>query len=339
MESSMTFSGLAFDFKPTGGVHKTLDFWGEALDTLSRCKYQALVWRPAARAVTRSSTIRLTNGTGNKERGATTTDPLPSLQDAVRRANWRNEIHCYLHILIGLYSATQSRWAKVKEALDRARAATTESTNSIIGLLTLYLSGVYSQGTGDLDGAMSTFSSAEFEPQDEQRSLRLDISLLAMMNRLWIMEHPRFRDTAASTRLFERIRPLCQDHHDVEIRTAYNIILATATLQPPPAMQQVKNSMYTALNSSKMAGNTHFLAISLNIMRCRLFENVVGEQALKSAKAASTQAKRNGNLLWMSVADGMLAHSHEVQGQGDVAKAANASGAGFAARALSSTNP
>ena len=36
---------------------------------------------------------------------------------------------------------------------------------------------------------------------------------------------------------------------------------------------------------------------------------------LKSAKAASNQAKRSGNTLWMSVADGMLAQSYDVQGQ------------------------
>ncbi|SPN97602.1 uncharacterized protein DNG_01114 [Cephalotrichum gorgonifer] len=311
----MTLSGLAFVSKSTGGVHRTLDFWGEALDTLAR-------W--------------------NKERGAITAGPLPSLQDAVRRASWRNEVHCYLHILMGLYLATQSRWGKVKESLDRVREATTESTNGVIDLLALYLSGVYFQGTGDLDKAMSIFSDARFEPQDtmiQQRSMQLDISLLAAMNRLWIMEHPRFQNMAESTRLFERIRPLCQDHHDVDIQTAYNIILATITVHPPPAIQQVKNSMYTALSTSKKAGNTHFLAISLNIMRCRLFEHVVGEQALKSAKAASTQARRNGNMLWMSVADGMLAHSHDVQGHVEEARTANTSATGFAARALCATNP
>ena len=44
----MTFSGLAFDFKPTGGMHKTVDFWAEALDTLSRCKYHCGFWSLAA---------------------------------------------------------------------------------------------------------------------------------------------------------------------------------------------------------------------------------------------------------------------------------------------------
>ena len=106
--------------------------------------------------------------------GVSTSDTLPSLQDAVRRANWRNEVHCYLHILIGLYSATQSKWAKVKESLDHVKSATTESTKSSIGLLAEYLCGVYYQGTGDLDKAMAVFSDPGFELHDtttRQRSL------------------------------------------------------------------------------------------------------------------------------------------------------------------------
>jgi hypothetical protein len=200
---------------------------------------------------------------------------------------------------------------------------------------------VYHQGTGDLGSAVEVFSDPRFELGDAangEKSLRLDVSILAKMNLLWIMEHPERRNMAESTRLFEVLRALCQEHHDVEMRTAFNIILATVTVQTPPAMQQVKNSMYTALNAARGAGNTHFLAISLSIMRCRLFENVVGEQALKGAKAASTQAKRNGNLLWVSVAEGMLAHSHEVQGQAEEARLANAAATSFAARALAPEN-
>ena len=268
--------------------------------------------------------------------------PLPSIQDAARRASWRNEVHCYLHILIALYAATQSRWGKVRESLDKVHSAVVKGGDSAMEIISLYVWGVYYQGTGDLEKAVIIYTDPRFEIGDattQQRNIRLDMALLAKMNLLWIMEHPSYRNTVGSTRLFDQIRPLCQDHHDVEIRTAYNIILATITMQPPPPLQQVKNSMYTALNASKMAGNTHFLAVSLNIMRCRLFENVVGEQALKSAKAASTQAKRNGNYLWMSVADGMLAHSHDVQGQAEEANQANSTATAFAAKALAADNP
>jgi hypothetical protein len=211
------------------------------------------------------------------------------------------------------------------------------SPGSVIGLLGLYLTGAYHQGTGDLETAMSIFQDSRFEigeMRQRQRCPRLEISLLAAMNVLWIMEHPDYRDVAESSRIMERIRPLCQDHPDMQIRTAFNLIFATATLHPKPTLQEVKQSMSTALNLSKVCGNTHTLAIALNIMRCKLFENVVGEQALKSAKAASSQAKKSGNLLWMSVADGMLAHSHDVQGQSEEATAARKTATAYASKAL-----
>jgi hypothetical protein len=204
-------------------------------------------------------------------------------------------------------------------------------------MLALYLSGVYHQGTGDLSKAMSIFRDSRFlvdHTTQRARCNRLGVSLLATLNALWIMQHPKYQDVAESTRLLDSIRPLCQDHLDVEIRIAFNLVLATITIQPPQSLQQAKSSMHLSLNGSKAAGNTHCLAIALCIMRSRLFENVVGEQALKSARAASAQAKRSGNLLWMSVADGMLAQSMEAQGHFGESRSTRDSAAAYAARAL-----
>jgi hypothetical protein len=202
--------------------------------------------------------------------------------------------------------------------------------------LELYLRGAFHQGTGDLGTAMTIFRDPRFEiaKADAGRSIQQDVSLLAAMNLLYIRQHPSYRDNPESARILDDIRPLCQDHHDPEIRNAFNLILATIVTDPPLPLNQVKNSMSLALNGSKRVGNQQTLAMALNIMRCRLFENVIGEQALKSAKAASTQAKRSGNLLWMSVADGMLADSHQVQGQLREAKAARDSGTKYGCRAL-----
>jgi hypothetical protein len=52
----------------------------------------------------------------------------------------------------------------------------------------------------------------------------------------------------------------------------------------------------------------------------RFFANVVGAQAEKSALAASVQAQKSGNVLWRSVADGMLAQCYEVNGKATDAK-------------------
>ncbi|KAG7121831.1 MAU2 chromatid cohesion factor like protein [Verticillium longisporum] len=125
--------------------------------------------------------------------------------------------------------------------------------------------------------------------------------------------------------------PLCTSHPDSEFRTAFSLVQVTT--QPDLEMNIVKQNIQSALNGAQRTNNTHCLAIALTIMRCRLFENVVGEQALKSAKAASQQARRSGNLLWMSVADGMLANSYEVQGQLAEARAAQAAAQENASRA------
>jgi hypothetical protein len=217
----------------------------------------------------------------------------------------------------------------------------TPSLNGILSLFSLYLSGVYYQGTGDLETALRIFADRRFEIGDSANSgtpAKLEVCLLSAMNRVWILQEPSLRDDVIATELLDQLQIHCADHHDIDIRTAFNIVLATAQTIPPLSINQVKVSIQTALNGSKVTGNTHCLAIALNIMRCRLFENVVGEQALKSAKAASLQAKRSGNLLWMSVADGMLAHSHEVQGQLAEAQQANEAATRFASLAFIGDN-
>lgn len=65
--------------------------------------------------------------------------------------------------------------------------------------------------------------------------------------------------------------------------------------------------------------------------------NVVGAQAEKSAMAASAQAQRSGNMLWMSVADGMLGHCFELNGKPVEAKITMDKARGMAGKALPPT--
>lgn len=139
--------------------------------------------------------------------------------------------------------------------------------------------------------------------------------MLAMFNRIWIMQHPSYRDEYTTRELLEQLRPLCADNTNLEIRTTYNLLLAAIQTSPPIPMTAVKTHISAALNGSKMLGDVQTLSIALCLMQAKLFQGIVGEQALKSARAASQQAKKCGNMLWMSVADGMLAVSLETQGQ------------------------
>ncbi|GJC82027.1 hypothetical protein ColLi_04865 [Colletotrichum liriopes] len=268
------------------------------------------------------------------------TVPAASLRESMEQAKWRTEIFCYLQALTGLYFATHSQWSKVEQCVAQLQQAITPAVNEIFSLFSLYLSGVYHQGTGDLETALILF-------EDERLSIhagrggpggrkpaKLELCILAALNRIWILQDSSYRDEMTSTDLLEQLRPMCTEHQDPDIRTAFNLVQATAHTLPPPSMHQIKTSITNSLNGSKVTGNTHCLAIALSIMRFRLFDNVVGEQALKSARAASTQAKRSGNLLWMSVADGMLADSFEVQALFSDAEAARQTATEYASHAF-----
>ncbi|GJC93633.1 mitochondrial membrane protein Pet127 [Colletotrichum higginsianum] len=284
-------------------------------------------------------TGRATNfAKGNKEIAPSV--PAASLRESMEQAKWRTEIFCYLQALTGLYFATHSQWSKVEQCVAQLQQAITPTVNEIFNVFSLYLSGVYHQGTGDLETALLLF-------EDERLSIhagrggpggrkpaKLEICILAALNRIWILQDSSYRDEMTSTDLLEQLRPMCTEHQDPDIRTAFNLVQATANTIPPPSMHQIKTSITNSLNGSKVTGNTHCLAIALSIMRFRLFDNVVGEQALKSARAASTQAKRSGNLLWMSVADGMLADSFEVQALFADAEAARQTATEYASHAF-----
>ena len=61
-------------------------------------------------------------------------------------------------------------------------------------------------------------------------------------------------------------------------------------------------------------------ALALILMSDKFFKGVVGDQAMKCAKAASHQARRSGDPLWLSVAQGMEAECLEIMGKTDDAK-------------------
>lgn len=266
--------------------------------------------------------------------------PATSLQDSVRQAKWRTEVFCYLQLLTGLYCATQSKWSMVDTCVAKLQKAASTDVDEICGLFALYLAGVYHQGTGDLETALLLYEDQRLDLDVNLRETggrkpaKTEISILAALNRLWILQSPSYMDDVTTSALLEQLLPICTNHQDLEIRAAFDLVRATVKTNPPASMQTVKQSISLALRHAQKTSNVHCLSIALNVMRSQLFENVVGEQALKSAKAASAQARRSGNLLWMSVADGMLAQSQEAQGQFLSARETEASATKYANHAF-----
>ena len=174
-------------------------------------------------------------------------------------------------------------------------------------------------------------------PKHGASRIETELSILAALNRLWVMQEPNQTDDTETAELVDLLRPICEDNPDQEIRTVYNLVLSSIRLNPPTSINQIKRHIQQSLSGAQQTSNTMYLSIALNVMRCRLFENVVGEQALKSARAGSAQARKSGNVLWMSVAEGMLAQSFEMQGALEEARAAREAGVRLANEAYAKT--
>ncbi|KPM41292.1 hypothetical protein AK830_g5221 [Neonectria ditissima] len=286
-----TFSGLTNLHRLSSSGPKSAEFWREGLKILD-------AWD------TTTSGIRY--------------GPSTSLQEAIRQREWRIEAQAYLNILLGLLAASHCQWDTVKQFMVKLEVLITPSTQSILRLLSVYLSGVYHQGTGDLQAAVSVFRDPCFSLSQRGTGIKAahrEMALLAGLNRLWIMQHPSQRDDLETLDLIEELQPLCSMHPNIDLRTAWHNVMAALVTDPPQQLNQRKQHIQAAMGGSRATNNVLGAAVTLAIMRSRLFENVIGEQALKSAMAAAKQAQRSGNTLWQSVADGMLAHSYEVQGQ------------------------
>ena len=268
--------------------------------------------------------------------------PTPTcFPDGVRQAEWEREVNIYAHVLTGMQAATHCDWAKVQECIIKIKPLRPPA--GLLANTAAYLSGAFLQGMGRLDEALAVWKDPRFRIAANAKPGRtnaeqpyrpdLQLSILAALNRIWIMQDPRYQDDQETMDLVATLRPLCEDSSpDTETSKVWHVVLASCEFQPPLSGIQVKGHIHQSLNQT---GNTQLcLSIALSTMRQRLFESVVGEQALKSAKAAAAQARKSGNLLWMSVADGMLAQSYETQGFASEAAQALRSGVRLANEAV-----
>jgi hypothetical protein len=222
-------------------------------------------------------------------------------------------------------AASIADWAGMKAPLDKLRAASKDhgvSATDPLERLSLYLGGVYRQGIGDLDGALKIFQDSTFDLShftssnlSSTRQFIRDISLMAALNTLLMLQQPDRQDHDISAELVAKIEGICKHHPNKDVQTAFNLVLATIHVNPPLPMIKIKQYLGNALAGAQATVNTQLLCITLNVMCSKFFANVVGEQAEKSAKAATFQAKKSGNTLWRSVAEGMLARCYDMNGK------------------------
>ncbi|RFU26883.1 hypothetical protein B7463_g9443, partial [Scytalidium lignicola] len=248
--------------------------------------------------------------------------PLPGF---VTQLTWRGQVWCYYTIYIGFCAAAKSDWVGLKKSLEDIRTGPKKldvSLTGTVGLFVTYLTGVYHQGIGDLERALKIFGGPEFVlspanpfPSRAIEKVNHDLAILAALNVAWILQERNRQNTDTNIALLAKLELFCANHTSQDIRTAYNIVMATVNTNPPAQLFKLKTYLSAALNGAKSTANTQLLCITLSVMCNRFFTNVVGEQAEKSALAATLHAQKSGSALWMSVADGMLAQCYDVQGK------------------------
>ena len=197
-----------------------------------------------------------------------------------------------------------------------------------------YLEGAIHQGMGDLNTALRTFQSATFalsppvldtptkrqpgrsshNQKYQQDSTVRRICLLAAMNSILIVRQPSHPQHHLLQPLLATVETFITSTTNKAIHASYSLVLSTVD-DSSTTILKTKQHLGTALSIARLNGNAQVTALALILMSDKFFKGVVGDQAMKCAKAASHQARRSGDPLWLSVAQGMEADCLEIIGK------------------------
>ncbi|KAI9808690.1 MAG: hypothetical protein M1825_003842 [Sarcosagium campestre] len=269
-------------------------------------------------------------------------DERQTLIQVTARQIWRKTLQCYMRLHLALLLCGRSDWTSARAAvhevgqdvrnLDPAKSGPIRSA-------ALYVEGVIHQGSGDVSAALAAFSNPIFtlpdtstSPVDSLEQMQCDLSILAALNSVFIFRNrsPTYHSTIET--LISTLEPFCLTHPNRNIQCGFQLIKATS--HPSDPMIKTKQYMQNTLQAAKAIENTQLSCIILHFVSWKFFTGVVSPQAEKSVRAAWQLAKRGDNDLWVSVAEGMMADTLEVQGKTAEAQMAR-EGASKLAQALS----
>ena len=253
---------------------------------------------------------------------------------------WRSMIAYHLHLHLAFALCARADWQSARHRLKKAEqiiGSIKDSASPILQSLVLYLAGTLDQATGRLDTALQFFQRPELAlpPCGSNSTSRpqKDLSILASLNSILMIRDPSHPQHSKTDLLIAEVEPLCQPHPNKNIQAAFYLVKATA--HPDDTIINTKQYLQHSLQAAKSALNGQLTGVILNFMCNRFFKGVVGDQAEKSARAGLKLARREGNPLWVSVAEGMLSDTLEVQGKRDEAAVARSMASTYSEKCFS----
>ncbi|KEQ77112.1 hypothetical protein M436DRAFT_37349 [Aureobasidium namibiae CBS 147.97] len=212
-----------------------------------------------------------------------------------------------LHLLASL-KCERADWQGAREVLERL----TEGMNmedideqDFVQVSALYLTGTVKQATGDLEGALECYRSPALTLQPTQKpTANQDLRILATLNMILILR-PRRESREHIDHLMNLVEPLCENHPNVNYKSALYIVRASSTSALP--ILKMKHYLSSSANIAKKQGNALLLCVAINLMTSNFFVSIIGEKAELSAGSGKRLADRTHVPLWQGVANQLLA--------------------------------
>lgn len=220
-----------------------------------------------------------------------------------------------------LVRCNRSDWSPAQKALEpflqRLSPTARQTTTDALELLTIYLSGLIKQGTGDLRGALENFQCPvlKLQPAHSRKQIgdiHQELRLLSTLNSVLILRTDPNQHANIQS-ILPHLERLCHDHPDKSFAAAYNLVVVASSAPALPVLR-TKHLLSTSMEDAKKVSNTHLICVIMTLMNATFFQNIVGEHAEKSARLGQKLAQKSGSQLWYAVASGMLARTDEVCG-------------------------
>jgi len=267
-------------------------------------------------------------------------------------------LYSYALLYQTLAQADRESWPAAKKSLSTFNTsvksyedALEPPVRKIFASLSIYLTAIIAQGTGDFNLALSYYTTAPLAlgpySSHETANPQHTMCILSAFNALLITHSPKHPPNSLTTTLTDRLKPYfapgtpyATNPHLVATHTFLQSVMLSSTPNPlaqtptTPAHPQVqilptKQLLQRSLNASKTAANTQLLTLTLTVVHHAFFSGQVGVQALSAAKAARSTAKDGARGLWVAVCDGVVGGVMERMGMREDAEKVVGEGLGI----------
>ncbi|KAK1077667.1 hypothetical protein LTR33_007892, partial [Friedmanniomyces endolithicus] len=240
-----------------------------------------------------------------------------ALPPTIQYAQWQRSASVMARLQQASVQCARSEWASASKIMLETGETAAEhelKLDTATQALLVYIRAVIKHGDGDLEGAEALYASAAlvWDSKSKETSALRDMQAVAYLNRIHILQHIGRREEAEG--MLTLIETFAVANPNLSITAGYYIVAMSAQ-GPQSSIIKLKTELAPGLKAAKAASNTQQLCMIMSIMTNMFFTNIVGDQAIKAARASRTLARQCGSKLWQAVADSMYGQTLDLCGE------------------------